>query len=943
MKYLKLFESYLNGGKTPSKKNVFLFENFNKAKNILSKQGKTLEDEEFKKLKDLVTTKGYIGLFTKLHFIDGVGLEKLEHLNNRLDKNKAIIGKLKTINGMNVVDYAEDIEGALSSIERLEDDLTRLESQHAKNKIYKELPKKWKNLLESSSQEKRDEFNSLAEQLGKSTEYKVMFKKLAKVKDLDELLENMYELLDKIKGGLDYDSILDKIQNIEKYYDPSKFEGADYNQSDDDYYFEYYDHETEDEIDDPDDITDDMKKAFTPYARLEYNKDGIVVAYIGDFMASKILGSEAWCISSDIGYWQQYSSEEIGYIRNRTNIYFIWDFNKKRSDDLHQVGTVIEYKSIGSTHDMKDNSITLKKLPYYPNIKDVLDSNTDYDWNIVEYMAERGDEILDNFDGDAFREFIIYAADDSIEDFFKGVENLENFCVKSNVDEYEILSDLIGIDDYDRMELVVEIIEEKDPKFFDDIRRVEDLIEEALGTYNNELIDYFHNLTVKHGIDKKFLNVIVEKYPNNIEIFSKIIDSIEGTIPMNHIPLLEIYTILKNKNRLKNVAIQRGDDLLYVTSFICKTIKKCDNIEVTNWILDNFIDYDNKEIFDMVIKKVVGKSCFFPFESYKIFFEKFVKGNKELEIKTLKTFISRQKDSDFVDMNMKWYMKQVEVDTKAFRFTKPMDLEEFKKRMPYGDYTVYDLYNFLSMSFYNLEGEKQEEYVKVLIDIFNDFDYSVKLLKHDISYNNQNSCMCVLNVINGNLSDKMRVKILDTFYGCIEDDARLDFLEGVLSYGENFEYNIREKLFTISEKWFDFGISDNVMSSMSDSYRLEMCKKYKSGDKEYVTKCLEDLFEPKRHTSLHSYTYKEYLKEYLELGAEVTEKLKGYFMQHFKDYEDRWGYTTDELYNSLRDNNIIGFGENYPISLSDNFYENLTEKGYPKLAEVISKDVQKTQ
>lgn len=368
-------------------KHILLFENFNQANSILKKLDKTQEDEDFKKLENIVKIKGFIGLFTKLFFVDKVSLDKLEHLSLRLDKLKMILPQLKNISGKNVDEYINFKNDNISTIEKLEDDLTLLEEEHSKKKIYNELPKSWRDMLLSTTDEKRKIFNNLSKEIGNSEEYKLLFRKLSRLKSIDELIEEMQNLLNILKGGLDYESIKRKINELEE-------------NSDDKYHL--------------------------PYAYIVYDNDNILVAHINNYKASALLGSKSWCISTDEYYWDDYISNENN-IALLNDIYFIWDFNKNTNNDLHMIGTVREYNMFGSTHDMKDNFLNIYSLPYFQKIKNVLNSSLDSS-RVREIMSDLDNENYENLD-----DFLKFGTPDDLKEYYfsKDIidETLETFSI----------------------------------------------------------------------------------------------------------------------------------------------------------------------------------------------------------------------------------------------------------------------------------------------------------------------------------------------------------------------------------------------------------------------------------------------------------------------------------------------------------------------------------
>jgi hypothetical protein len=430
---------------------VLIFENFNKAKQVLNSLDKDINDKQFKELVDIVSIKGYIGLFTKYHFVDGVSFEKLEHLNNRLLKLKAILPKMKKMFGKNVDEYIDlnkDKTETRPDIEILEDDLTKLEETQAIQKMYKQLPKSWREQLANTSKENRERFDSLSREIGQSTEYRSFFKKLSKIKSIDELLDKMEELYERIKGGLDYDSVKERIEKI---------------------------------------------------SNLVYENNNRLIALITSFDESQELGSKSWCISTDEHYWEQYLEEEELMIE--TNIYFIWDFNLRISDKMHQIGVVREWLDFGAAHDKEDNSIDVMNLPYFKEIKPHLERNTDMDHEVSDLIKSKDiDTEADMYakygEGIYIKQYLeIAIGDGDWEEFFE-----------SN-DKFEILKWMIHYNDFDTIQWIVESLEHMYDNFEEDEK------ESMISQYPETQIDDYSRLIEKSFQEKnmKLLKYFVEK------------------------------------------------------------------------------------------------------------------------------------------------------------------------------------------------------------------------------------------------------------------------------------------------------------------------------------------------------------------------------------------------------------------------------------------------
>ena len=137
--------------------------------------------------------------------------------------------------------------------------------------------------------------------------------------------------------------------------------------------------------------TDLLKKIKLYNTELIHNENSYIIARIKDFKASENLGSRSWCISTGKGQWDNYLSG--GNVQ-----YFIWDFNRRPTDNYHMIGTTISKDGVRACHLKNDQGIQLKDylkvcnmdentINKIFNIKNRLESIIDFD--LVEPFKER--------------------------------------------------------------------------------------------------------------------------------------------------------------------------------------------------------------------------------------------------------------------------------------------------------------------------------------------------------------------------------------------------------------------------------------------------------------------------------------------------------------------------------------------------------------------------
>lgn len=80
-----------------------------------------------------------------------------------------------------------------------------------------------------------------------------------------------------------------------------------------------------------------------------YDKDGIVIFHVENFEMSKKLGSVSWCISRNEYHFDNYTDSD-------SRQYFMYDFNKKESDNTSMVGfTLYQSGGVSASHLKNDD------------------------------------------------------------------------------------------------------------------------------------------------------------------------------------------------------------------------------------------------------------------------------------------------------------------------------------------------------------------------------------------------------------------------------------------------------------------------------------------------------------------------------------------------------------------------------------------------------------
>lgn len=278
---MKFLRKYQNFGK------FSLNENVKQSLSILSKLGKDRKDPEYSQVIEVVgDNKSYLGLFTDYYFNQGVGLTDLEILISflRSDDSKSL--------PKNTLEYKK--------YEDLIDDMAKVIRSKKVKYVWNELPMNLKEIMKSEVS--KENIENLFVSLYDSPSRQGFFKKISKAHDAESLIDLMTDFVEK--GGDDYYSILDKIENTD---------GAE---------LTYTDEENE-----------------------------IIIAKISIYEASKSLGSTNWCIVNSSGSFDNYTSSKQAFQ------YFVWNFKLDTGNKYRLCGYTVDYEDIVNAHDFNDTSI----------------------------------------------------------------------------------------------------------------------------------------------------------------------------------------------------------------------------------------------------------------------------------------------------------------------------------------------------------------------------------------------------------------------------------------------------------------------------------------------------------------------------------------------------------------------------------------------------------
>lgn len=304
----------------------FLNEDVAKAKSILTKMKDKVplgeKDPDYLKIREMLKGKdGYVGLFTKLFYEDGIPLDSLKNLLNDIQRYKEYLQFLPKP----ITQYDD--------FEKIYDDLRNLESQKYVNYWLREMPANLKNDYKNTDDDVKKTFSNVVNSWSKldaetrESIYRLFFGKsgvtgkISSFKDFKTFSDDFSVKVNSASGGFEYEKVLKHIKNT---------------------------------------------SAQIVYE--DYDKQ-IIAAFIPDKKTSKELGKDSsWCISYQDDFrnrWDSYNSLE-----NMSKQYFIWNFNYPFSDDKCMIALTIDSEGkVSYIHEKDDYSIMSTYQEYFKKWK----------------------------------------------------------------------------------------------------------------------------------------------------------------------------------------------------------------------------------------------------------------------------------------------------------------------------------------------------------------------------------------------------------------------------------------------------------------------------------------------------------------------------------------------------------------------------------------------
>jgi hypothetical protein len=207
------------------------------------------------------------------------------------DDAKKLVDRLEFFKRNNLIQKLpkSPVDYILDGPEKLEDAMNQVERDNKANKIFNELPSNLKNIVDNQTQENKNKFKEAAILFYDLPDKSDLIKKLSVFKDFQSLLSSLISFVSKRSFSANYETLLTNLKS-----------------------------------------DTDVDIVYT-----DINK-GVIVCRILTFDASKKFGSDAWCISRSISYFQQYTKNILAAQ------YFSWWFEKDITDKLFLVGFTVE-------------------------------------------------------------------------------------------------------------------------------------------------------------------------------------------------------------------------------------------------------------------------------------------------------------------------------------------------------------------------------------------------------------------------------------------------------------------------------------------------------------------------------------------------------------------------------------------------------------------------
>jgi len=340
MKYVKLFEKFRHSERVDLANAISLNENLAAANAYMHKRylNKKKEDDsnvqpltpeekkqaekdpEYQKVKTLLGDKiGFLYLFVKLYFEDGISIEDLRSLLERLEDKKKYLKDLP----MNIDQYASITPSETdkrSAFERLNDDLVQLDIERSVDRFVRNLPGEFTDKNPDASDKgaivpsfRNAARNATASQKAKLREIALAFDELGKNPKEKEALQRIFYI-----DCLRYRSFNELLMKAEEYIEASN------NSSVVDLLI----------------TIDNVNKLYglENGAQILYNSNNIVIFEVKSYQANVIINANTkHCIKDAYRHWLTYVSGEGVYNKQ----YYVWDFNLPSSSNKFIFGVTI--------------------------------------------------------------------------------------------------------------------------------------------------------------------------------------------------------------------------------------------------------------------------------------------------------------------------------------------------------------------------------------------------------------------------------------------------------------------------------------------------------------------------------------------------------------------------------------------------------------------------
>lgn len=508
---------------------LILNENVKQAEKLLKVNNIPLDNINYNRIKNLLIKSnnvGYLGLIVKLSINSG-SLSNMNRIYSLIQDNKPLLNKLP-----------KQLQ-SYSDFNILQEDITKLKHsmllKKLTNKLTNSTIKSQLLLLPLNDHiiENIEYFLNL-----KSSDQKEFLSKSDKYNTTDEFISDLEVFNEDIRTGFTYGTVISKISNLGE---------------------------------------NEIKVLFKNEVKQ------LILVRVLKYSASKMIGSQSWCIVGDEKQFNHYTEYGKNYQ------YFLFNFNPNIPTNEKMIAfTMNNINEVTAAHDRYDNTFN-SPINYLNKIgihKKVVELNTrERKENVLNNLGLSNKDISDEYYD---RNILITTSNDYYKD--KTFDKPNSFTIKFNKIGLNFLSLLV--DDEAKGKNHLDIIFKKfesypliiyDYKSKEKIKQKINIIKIALHNIDEILSKYDNNIITK----KEIINIMTKIYLSNIKMFNETKHTVLHFLRGNNVDILKLAQQKKSKTNqdlgdmefamLKN----RGENLKPIIQNKLYALRRGENINLT--------------------------------------------------------------------------------------------------------------------------------------------------------------------------------------------------------------------------------------------------------------------------------------------------------------------------------------------------------------------------